>query len=87
MYSPFCVLSIIFFAITVHNIRKEKEARMHKNIDGNGWVKKYRIWLMVLLAVVVIWSGWYCISSIRKDKVPEDATLVQGEVSADEGEA
>jgi hypothetical protein len=64
----------------------KKEARMHKNIGDNERVKKYRIWLLVLLTVVVIWSGWYCVSSIQKNKVPEDATLVQEEVRADEGE-
>jgi Tfp pilus assembly protein PilO len=53
---------------------------MRKNISDNGWVKKYRIWLLVLLVAVVLWSGWYYISSIQNNKVPEDAILVQGEV-------
>jgi hypothetical protein len=49
--------------------------------------KKYRICLVVLLIVVLAWSAWYCISSLTKSSIPEDATLVQGEVCEDEGEA
>jgi hypothetical protein len=60
---------------------------MHKNIEENRWVKKYRLWLAALLVVVVAWTCWYCISSMHKNKIPEDATLVQEEVNADEGEA
>jgi Tfp pilus assembly protein PilO len=59
---------------------------MQKNMD-KGWVKKYRIWLLVLLVLVIVGTGWYCIAAIQKNKVPEDATLVQGEAWEDEGEA
>lgn len=59
---------------------------MDKKIGEGRWVKKYRLWLLVLLAAVVIWLGWYCILSFQRSGMPEDATLVQ-EVITDEREA
>jgi hypothetical protein len=63
---------------------RNKRKKSHEEAD---WVKKYRVALVMVLALVVILSGWYCISSWQKNKVPEDATLVQEQEVTDEGKS
>lgn len=60
---------------------------MSKNCKENGWVKRYRMILALLLLTVLLLSGWYCFSSYQKNKVPEDGTLVEREVADHEGKA
>lgn len=59
---------------------------MRKNCRENGWVKKYRLSLLLVLVVVLLVAGWYCISTYQKNKIPKEATLVKEEV-CDEREA
>jgi hypothetical protein len=46
----------------------------------------FRIAILIFVVVATIVTGWYCYYSYNKNKVPEDATLVQKEIFFYEGE-
>ena len=60
---------------------------MRKNCGDNKWVRKYRLALLLVLVVVLLVAGWYCISTYQKNKIPREATLVKQEEVCDEREA
>lgn len=60
---------------------------MRKNCRENGWVRKYRMVLLLVLAAVLLLAAWYCISTYQKKQIPKEATLVKQEEVSDEREA
>lgn len=60
---------------------------MNKNCEERGWVKKYRMALVILLLAVLLLAGWYVLSAYQKNGVPEDGMLVEKEEVEDERKA
>lgn len=58
---------------------------MKKVCKEQGWVRKYRAVLWLVLVLVLLLSGWYGFLVYEKNKVPEDATLVEQQEVCDEG--
>lgn len=47
-----------------------------KRTTERSWIRRYRIWLGVVLLIIVMLAGLYCLHSYQKTTVPKDATLV-----------
>lgn len=47
-----------------------------KQTNEKNRIRHYRCWLMVLLLVVLLLAGWYCMDSYRQSITPKEGTLV-----------
>lgn len=48
-----------------------------KHKEKRSWTCRYRFCLVALLVVVLIFVGWYCLTSYRQTTTPKEGTLVE----------
>ena len=47
-----------------------------KRTTERSWRRRDRFWLVILLLLVLVFTGWYCIDSYQKTSTPKEGTLV-----------
>ena len=47
-----------------------------KRTTERSWSRRYRFWLVILLLLVLVFTGWYCIDWYQKTSTPKEGTLV-----------
>lgn len=47
-----------------------------KQKSKRSWITRYRFCLVLLLLVVLLLMGWYCLTSYRQTTTPKEGTLV-----------